>query len=78
MSLTPESAARKDRTTGRGAEMQHRHMAFIASVIAAMPAHAASLRTQKRSTALAFAHALAGSNPRFDHVRFMTACGEEA
>jgi len=28
--LTQDSAARKDRTTGAGAELQHRHFAFMA------------------------------------------------
>lgn len=73
--LTQESATRKDRTTGQTAELQHRHFAFIAAVIEAMPDHAASLRTQKRSIALAFADACARSNPRFDRRRFMSACG---
>ncbi len=75
--LTVESATRKDRTTGKTAELQHRHFAFIAGVIAAMPTHAASLRTQKRSCALAFADACASSNHRFDRARFMRACGED-
>jgi len=74
--LTQESAARKDRTTGATTELQHRHFAFIAAVIKAMPSHAPTLRAQKRSTALAFADACAGSNPRFDRQRFMAACGE--
>lgn len=78
MPLKSDAAARKDRLTAQGGVlMEHRHMAFIAATIKNMPAHAASLRTSKRSVALAFADALAQSNPRFDRVRFMTACGEE-
>ena len=73
--LKQEAALRKDRTTRT--ELQHRHFAFIASVIAGMPTHAASLRAQQRSTALAFADACAASNPRFDRARFMRACGLE-
>ena len=76
--LTQESAARKDRTTAQGAKLEHRHFAFIAATIAAMPNHAASLRAQKRSVALAFADACADTNPRFDRARFLLACGESA
>ena len=57
--------------------MTRKHFEFIASTIAAMPTHAATLRTQKRSCALAFADALASQNPRFDRGRFLKACGEE-
>lgn len=76
--LTQQSALRKDQTMPSGANLQHRHFAFIASVIAAMPAHAASLRAQKRSVALSFADACAGTNPKFDRSRFLRACGEES
>jgi hypothetical protein len=75
MTLTAESALRKDRTTG--AKLEHRHFAFIAAVIAAMPDHAATLRAQKRSVALAFGDACSRTNPRFDYGRFMRACGVE-
>lgn len=75
--LTQESALRKDRTNAHDASvLQHRHFAFIAGVIAAMPTHAATLRTQKRSIALAFADACLGGNARFDRERFLRACGE--
>lgn len=56
--------------------MTRKHFEFIAATIAAMPTHAATLRTQKRSCALAFADALAKENPRFDRERFLKACGE--
>ena len=75
--LTQTSAHRKDIATGQNAELQHRHFAFIAATIKAMPDHAATLRTQKRSVALAFADACARTNPRFDRRRFLLACGEE-
>ncbi len=75
--LTSASALRKDTTTGRSVHLEHRHFSFIAAVINAMPDHAPSLRAQKRSTALLFADACAGTNPRFDRKRFMAACGEE-
>ena len=75
MTLTTESAARKDKTTGASAELQHRHFAFIAATIKAMPDFAVTLRTQKRSVALAFADACARTNPKFDRNRFLAACG---
>jgi hypothetical protein len=64
------------RTAASGVTLEHRHFAFIAGVIAAMPDHAASLRAHKRSTALAFADACGGTNPRFNRERFLAACGE--
>lgn len=75
MPMTTESAFRKDRRAGGNVELQHRHFAFIADVIASMPDHAASLRTAKLSTASAFADACGRSNPRFDRARFFLACG---
>ena len=75
--LTTESAARKDRTSGNVAKLEHRHFAFIAATIAAMPDHAASLRAQKASVAAAFADACTATNPRFDRARFLRACGVE-
>ena len=62
----------KDTTTK--ATLEHRHFAFIAQVIAAMPDHAATLRAQKSSVAAAFADACAKTNPRFDRKRFLAAC----
>lgn len=79
MALTIESATRKDKRSAEYAKMdcmQHRHFAVIAGIIAAMPTHAASLRTARRSVALSFADALAHSNQRFDRTRFLIACGE--
>lgn len=75
--LTSASALRKDRAAAPPL-MQHRHFAFIASVIAEMPSHAPSLRSARQSAAGAFAQALVGSNPNFDRVRFLRACGIEA
>lgn len=80
MSLTTESALRKDKRNAAGnldGTLQHRHFAVIAGIIASMPSHAATLRTAKRSIALQFADKLAGTNPRFDRRRFFLACGEE-
>lgn len=75
--LTMQSALRKDRTQPSSPNLQHRHFAFIAATIAAMPDHAATLRTQKRSCGLAFADACGRTNPKFDRARFLRACGLE-
>lgn len=79
MALTAQSAARKDKRSAKYATMdamQHRHFAVIAGIIADMPTFAPSLRTAKRSIALAFADKLAPTNARFDRQRFLAACGE--
>jgi hypothetical protein len=74
--LTPESAARKDRTTGNSATLQHRHFAFIADTLRAM--HMTPLSPLHRRIVIdLFAEACAQSNPRFDRARFLKACGEE-
>lgn len=70
MPLTQESAARKDRTTGQGAELQHRHFAFIAAVFAESHDLANAGVMARR-----FAQACASSNLRFDRRRFLAACG---
>ncbi len=77
MPLKPTAAMRKDRRAGNKASttMQHRHFAFIASVIAGLPDHAASLRAQKASVTSAFAQALEKTNPNFDRSRFFNAVG---
>lgn len=67
--LTKESALRKDQTTAHGAELQHRHFAFIAATIKQM--HTAD----RTIAAKHFADACAGTNPRFDRARFLSACG---
>lgn len=71
MSLTIESATRKDRASGTNTVLQHRHFAFIAATIEDMP------EKYRWITATSFADALASSNPRFDRRRFLTACGVE-
>jgi hypothetical protein len=68
MPLKPTTAMRKDRAAGQHVKLQHRHFAFIASVIAGLPDHAASFRAQKASVATAFAEALAKTNPNFDRA----------
>jgi len=53
--------------------MTKKDFTFIASTIAAMPTFSASLSDQRKSCALAFATALAATNPRFDRDRFLAA-----
>jgi DNA-binding GntR family transcriptional regulator len=64
--LTAESALRKDRTTS--GQLQHRHFAEIARIIAAMPAK------DRNNAAIHFAEHLKWTNPRFDRGRFLRAC----
>jgi hypothetical protein len=71
MPLTPESAARKDRTNAKVGALEHRHFAVIAGIIA-------ELRDEDRQAmADFFAERLAPTNPRFDRARFLKACGVE-
>lgn len=79
--LTQASAHRKDTNAPLTAELQHRHFAFIAAVLANMKPTKTDatfkLRTQEwRGTVHTFADACAGTNPRFDRRRFLLACGE--
>ena len=53
--------------------MTKKDFTFIAATIAAMPTFSPALRDQRRSCALAFAAALAATNPRFDRDRFLDA-----
>jgi hypothetical protein len=72
MPLTKDSAARKDQRTGI-AEMQHRHFATVATIIARLDG---TMTTADRQTvAEHFAWELAATNPKFDKARFLTACG---
>lgn len=62
---------RKDlRTRDSGVRLEHRHFAFIAGVIDGIDDPVA-----KVSAALSFAKACARTNPRFDRLRFLAACG---
>ena len=54
--------------------MTRKDFQLIADIIAKMPDHAPSLRSQKTSTARAFAEGLKTTNPRFDADRFLAAC----
>jgi hypothetical protein len=69
--LKPESALRKDLTTGR-VTMQHRHYATIADIIRRMDDGGV---WDHCTIAEHFADWLADTNPRFDRARFLTACG---
>jgi len=81
MALTTESAARKDRTTGASATMEHRHMAFIAATLketmppAGMYQDHEAIRETWEDIVKHFASQLRASNPRFDRDRFLKACG---
>ena len=66
--LTVESALRKDRTAS--GDLQHRHFATIARIIAAMPAK------DRNNAATHFAEHLRHTNPRFDRERFLRAIRE--
>ena len=70
MALTTQAAMQKDKTTGKSVELQHRHFAFIAAVIARMPGS-----QERYEAAYTFALACRNTNPNFDHDRFMRACG---
>lgn len=76
--LTPESATRKDKTSGLG-EMQHRHFATVAAIIRGMD----KVHNQehgfidiREDVAEHFANELARTNPRFDRARFLRACAD--
>lgn len=56
------------RTAQKGVELQHRHFAFIAATIAAMP------RNARESVAETFADACARTNANFNRSRFIAAC----
>lgn len=69
MPLSPDVAARKDARTGKS-EMQHRHFATVAAIIASLP-HGAKIQ---RQVAEHFADELRTTNPKFDRRRFLQAC----
>ena len=73
MALSAKAASSKDKASGKNATLQHRHFAFIASVIAS----SGERREDKRRWANYFAYDLARTNPRFDRARFFAAAGVE-
>lgn len=72
MTLTIESAARKDAANAHAATFEHRHFATVAAIIkdlrTFMPSKAHDTMTAH------FADAMARTNPRFDRRRFLAAC----
>lgn len=81
MTLTIESAARKDRTAER-ATFQHRHFATIADILKRRFKEPNSYQLRAcilspRDVAEVFADELGATNPKFDRDRFMRACGFE-
>ena len=77
MTLTCESAARKDRRQPTAPSFQHRHYAEIARIIRELE----KVHNQehgfidvREDIAEDFATQLAHSNPRFDRRRFLAAC----
>ena len=77
MPLKPQAAKSKDKRTAiSGVELQHRHFAFIASVISGLYADLGNMdhgRVIDR-----FADECAKSNPRFDRSRFKAACAPKS
>src|SRR6266446_3321731 len=72
MPLKPVTAMRKDKSTGKsGVQLQHRHIAFIANVLAT----SGESNDVKRRLANYFAQDLEKTNPNFDRARFFTAVG---
>ena len=71
--LTPESATRKDKTSGLG-EMQHRHFATVAAIIRSY--HPETVASEADAIAEHFANELARTNPKFDRARFLRACAD--
>lgn len=79
MSLTAQSAARKDkRTASNGPALEHRHFAFIAQTILEMESNESISDKCRYEIAHQFAAACATTNPRFDYNRFIAACGVKA
>src|SRR5258705_9381550 len=71
MPLKPVTAMRKDKRSALDVDLQHRHFAFIAKVIAT----SGERNEDKRRWANHFAVALAGTNLKFDRARFFSAVG---
>ena len=76
MTLTIQSAMRKDISTGKSVSLQHRHFAFIAAVLAETKPIDSGSFIQWEQTVAAFAKACSRTNPNFDLDRFVRACGE--
>jgi hypothetical protein len=68
--MTEQAALNKDRRAGY-CEMQHRHFAAIAAIIAKIPPYNYE---ERRFIARHFAEELSHTNPNFDRDRFLKAC----
>ena len=85
MPLTPAAAHRKD-LNAKPATMRHAHFRTIAAVIRTFSdadvgpidpnaeGYGYEVQNVRTDVALAFASALAATNPRFDRARFLAAC----
>lgn len=67
--LFPQSLKAKDLRTATSAQLQHRHYAFIASIIASI-----ADPTTKHHMAIHFKRNLTRTNHKFDGRRFLAAC----
>lgn len=75
MALTTESALAKDKRTGKSA-MQHRHFATVATIIESMRTHPVGWDSDLiDDVSMHFADELEETNPKFDRIRFLAACG---
>lgn len=72
MALTEKSAHRKD--VGKIADMQHRHFATIATIIATLKQQHGDKAHTPEEIAAHFAHYLTRTNDKFDRSRFLRAC----
>ncbi len=79
MPLKPEAALSKDRAnkTHAAPQLQHRHFAFIAGVIADMSVAKSMDPYTRLIVAIKFAKALSRTNKQFDRTRFLKACNAE-
>lgn len=78
MTLSIEAATRKDKSTGKHVELQHRHFSFIAATLASCKpdgTNSADLASWEMIVSH-FASDCAKSNPRFSRARFITACNQ--
>ena len=80
MPLTQTAAARKDARNAKS-EMQHRHFATVAAILANAPDftkhNSGNPIGAHRQLCRYFADELAETNPRFDRDRFLKACGAQ-
>lgn len=75
--LNDKSALRKDRkSAGNFCDMQHRHFAFVAGIIASFARDGGIVGDCdfRDNVAELFADAFAKTNTRFDRARFLRAC----